>query len=223
MTAMATGSGESRAKTTLLLVRHGQSMGNKLGRFGGHTATPLTDLGQRQAQATADAIVRAHEPTAIVSSDLARAVSTAQPIAAASDLSIEQHAGLRERSVGILDGKSFEETKVDHPELWAQLLERSSDFCPPEGESIDAVIERVGTALAHVVDAHAGGCVVVVSHAIALHHTLCHIAGAVHASPMRLRFRLDNCSVSTVARDQHGWTIRALNNTAHLADVMSHM
>ena len=42
--------------TRVLLVRHGQSEGNAEGRFGGHTATPLSARGRRQAEATARAL-----------------------------------------------------------------------------------------------------------------------------------------------------------------------
>jgi len=36
--------------TKLFLIRHGQSAGNAEGRFGGHSPTPLTPLGEKQAE-----------------------------------------------------------------------------------------------------------------------------------------------------------------------------
>ncbi len=42
--------------TRVLLIRHGQSEGNAAGRFGGHTATPLSARGRKQAEATAQAL-----------------------------------------------------------------------------------------------------------------------------------------------------------------------
>ena len=66
--------------TQVLLIRHGQSLGNAESRFGGHSPTPLSEFGRIQAAATARAL--AHEQiTAIYSSDLFRAVETAQPTA----------------------------------------------------------------------------------------------------------------------------------------------
>ena len=66
--------------TKLFLIRHGQSAGNAEGRFGGHSATPLSELGQEQARLTAKALAK-ESIGAIYSSDLLRAVQTAEPLA----------------------------------------------------------------------------------------------------------------------------------------------
>ena len=66
--------------TSVLLIRHGQSKGNAERRFGGHTATPLSARGRKQAEATARTL-KSNHLTAIYSSDLARAVETARPLA----------------------------------------------------------------------------------------------------------------------------------------------
>src|ERR671920_988022 len=95
-------------RTRVLLVRHGQSQGNAERRFGGHSPTPLSELGRRQAEATANALA-AEGVTAIYSSDLLRAIQTAEPLARATGLEIRQTAALRERSVGLMEGLTFEE------------------------------------------------------------------------------------------------------------------
>ena len=89
--------------THVLLIRHGQSQGNAERRFGGHTATPLSPRGRRQAQATARAL-QSEELTAIYSSDLARAVETAQAVATLTGLPINPTSAFRERSVGVMEG-----------------------------------------------------------------------------------------------------------------------
>ncbi|MDQ3063232.1 MAG: histidine phosphatase family protein, partial [Acidobacteriota bacterium] len=66
------------AITKLYLVRHGQSDGNAEGRFGGHSPTPLSALGLQQADLTAQVLAK-EKINAIYSSDLFRAVQTAQP------------------------------------------------------------------------------------------------------------------------------------------------
>src|SRR4051812_22878278 len=94
--------------TRVLLVRHGQSQGNAEGRFGGHTATPLSARGCRQAAATAQALCS--EPlSAIYSSDLPRAVETARPLSRLTGLEIQSREAFRERSVGVMEGLTFEE------------------------------------------------------------------------------------------------------------------
>src|SRR6185295_16805072 len=94
--------------TTLLLVRHGQSEGNAERRFGGHTATPLSPLGLTQAQATANALA-SESITAIYSSDLRRAIQTAEPLSQLTGLPIISTEAFRERSVGVMEGLTFED------------------------------------------------------------------------------------------------------------------
>src|SRR5262247_211745 len=96
-------SGMSLSATHVLLIRHGQSEGNAERRFGGHTATPLSLRGRRQATATAEAL-KNDSITAIYSSDLARAVETAQPLATLTRLPVNTAEAFRERSVGVMEG-----------------------------------------------------------------------------------------------------------------------
>jgi len=88
--------------TNVLLIRHGQSRGNAERRFGGHTATPLSARGRNQAQATARTL-KSESVTAIYSSDLARAMETAQPLAKMTGLPINGTRAFRERSVGVME------------------------------------------------------------------------------------------------------------------------
>src|ERR1700692_3285815 len=66
--------------THVVIIRHGQSQGNAEGRFGGHTDTPLSARGRKQAAATASALA-SEKFDAVYSSDLPRAIETATPLA----------------------------------------------------------------------------------------------------------------------------------------------
>jgi 2,3-bisphosphoglycerate-dependent phosphoglycerate mutase len=207
--------------TTLLWVRHGEADSNRDDRCGGHSDAALTAHGQRQAEAAAEALRRV-EPTAIVSSDLVRAHQTAEPIAEATGLPIALDPGLRERSVGILDGLSFAEAELRHPELWARLRARDPDAVPDGGETHAAVYARVAAAIDRIVVDHAGGRVVVVSHGLALYHAFSHVCGLGDPGPGHRVFVLvDNASVSRVehrpSEAAHPrWRIVTLNDTSHL-------
>src|SRR6185369_16446106 len=93
--------------THVFLVRHGQSRGNAEGRFGGHTDTPLSLRGRKQARAAADALVK-ENLTAIYASDLARSLETALPLAKLTRLQVQAASEFRERSVGVMEGLTFE-------------------------------------------------------------------------------------------------------------------
>jgi probable phosphoglycerate mutase len=107
--------------TDVVLIRHGQSQGNAEGRFGGHTDTPLSPLGRKQAEATATAL--ANEPfKAIYSSDLPRAIETASPLAQLTGVEIQPAEAFRERSVGVMEGLTFEEAaRTASGAVWSPL------------------------------------------------------------------------------------------------------
>ena len=94
-------------KTTILLVRHGESMGNVLKLFTGHSGYPLSDLGHTQAARTAEYIHANYQVDAVYSSDLPRAFQTAEHIAKAFKLPVITHAGLREIYAGDWENERF--------------------------------------------------------------------------------------------------------------------
>src|SRR5690348_6226079 len=98
----------------ILLLRHAQSQGNEEGRFGGHGPTPLTAHGRAQAELTAKALAREGGLTAILSSDLVRAVRTAHAVSQATSVDVVTTTELRERSVGIFTGLTFTEAETRH-------------------------------------------------------------------------------------------------------------
>ena len=129
------------SSTQVLLIRHGQSQGNAEGRFGGHTATPLSNRGRKQAEATAKAL--ASEPSAaIYSSDLERAIQTAEPLGKLTNLTIHTTDAFRERSVGVMEGLTFEDAAEQHPEQYAALLHRDFEHVLTGGESYRQLLDR---------------------------------------------------------------------------------
>ncbi|ACY16008.1 histidine phosphatase family protein [Haliangium ochraceum] len=216
---MTAGSIEAPEATTLALVRHGESMANHEGRIGGHGPTPLTELGRRQAQRTAEAIAAALRPTAIISSDLPRARQTAEPIIAATGLEPSWDVRWRERSLGVLDDLLFTDIENRYPDEWKRMRGRDLALCPEGAETLDQVFGRVGEGLSALLDNHAGGRVVVVSHALAIFHTLAHIFGL--GSPSRglgVFALVGNCSISRFRRVGDMWFVDAINDASHLRD-----
>ncbi len=200
-------------KRTLLLVRHGESEGNAGRMFTGHSASPLSPLGERQAEAVADALAPL-APTALYSSDLVRALDTIAPLAARTGLAVASDPRLRERDMGSFVGVRFEELEAQQPEAWRALRTRDPEFTPPGGESHRQCGARVNLAIDDILAAHATGVVVVVSHGVALHHVIRRLLRSDDAG---LVFPSENCAVHrfdwsepTVMR------VSSLNDTRHL-------
>jgi broad specificity phosphatase PhoE len=204
--------------TRILLVRHGQSLGNAEGRFGGHSPTPLSELGHRQAEATGRALAR-EGVNAIYSSDLLRAVQTAEPLARATGLEINRTDALRERSVGLMEGLTFEDAAEAHPEEYAALLRRDFEHVLAGGESYRQLLDRAAAELDRAAELNRGGTLAVFSHTGTICILALHLMGALDAPHLKPVWLFSsNCGVSRF-EIEHGGLIRvkALNDTRHLA------
>jgi probable phosphoglycerate mutase len=142
--------------TRVLLLRHGQSTWNAMGRWQGQADPPLSPLGEAQARAAAEVL----EPfDAVVASDLRRARRTAEIIAEASGGGpVEIEEGLREADVGPWSGLTRDEIEQRWPG-WLAAGRR-----PPEAERPAEIAARVVAALEHVHAAHPGASVLAVTH-----------------------------------------------------------
>ena len=204
-------------RTRILLVRHGQSLGNAEQRFGGHSPTPLSGLGFAQAEATAHAL-RGEGVAAIYSSDLLRAVQTAEPLARATGLEIVRTDAFRERSVGRMEGLTFEEAARQFPEEYAALLRRDFEHVLLGGESYRQLLDRAARELDAAVERHRGRTVAVFSHTGTICILVLHLMGALDAPELRpVWISTSNCGVTRIDIN-HGGLLRvaAVNDTRHL-------
>jgi probable phosphoglycerate mutase len=206
--------------THVLLVRHGQSEGNAERRFGGHTATPLSPRGRRQAQATARAL-KSEELTAIYSSDLARAVQTAQPLATLTGLPVSATTAFRDRSVGVMEGLTFEKAAQQHPKEYAALLRRDFEHVLAGGESYRQLLDRAWQKLDEIIAQNQGGKIVVFSHTGTICILALHLMGALDAPELKpVWITSANCGVTRFELHDDGLVrVLTLNDTRHLSGV----
>jgi probable phosphoglycerate mutase len=207
----------TNTSTRILFIRHGQSEGNAARRFGGHTATPLSALGHRQAEATARALSR-ESITAIYASDLPRAVATAAPLAALLNLEITESDAFRERSVGHMEGLTFEEAAQKFPEEYAALLRRDFEHVLLGGESYRQLLDRAAHALDRAIAANQGGTIAIFSHTGTICILALHLMGALDAPTLRpVWLASANCGISRFELRFDGFIrVLALNDTRHL-------
>jgi broad specificity phosphatase PhoE len=204
--------------THVLLIRHGQSEGNAERRFGGHTATPLSPRGRRQAQATARAL-KDEELTAIYSSDLARAVETAEPLAKLTGLQIHLARALRERSVGVMEGLTFEDAAQQHPEQYAALLRRDFEHVLTGGESYRQLLDRAWQKLDELIAENKGGKIAVFSHTGTICILALHLMGALDAPDLKpVWISNANCAITRFELRDDGFVrVLTINDTRHLS------
>jgi 2,3-bisphosphoglycerate-dependent phosphoglycerate mutase len=202
------------AETTVIMVRHGQTRWNCELRFQGQSDSPLSELGECQARA-AGARLATMKIDALYSSDLGRALRTAQLIAGQTGHEIVVDARLRERNFGIFEGLTIEEIEARHPEVLVQWRTRDAQYAIPGGETAHSIYERMVACLDDLADRHAGRTIAVVSHGLSLDAFYRHVAAIPLTAPRTLK--LLNASLNTFYRRGAGWTLGPLCDVAHLA------
>lgn len=197
---------------SLLLVRHGRTAHNARGLLLGRTDPDLDDLGRRQAAAVGAAISsgRFGPVAAVVSSPLARAVQTASAIGepvVADDRLIE------------LDYGDFEGVPVAElpPATWAEW-QADVEFCPPGGESLAELGERVRAAcIEWAATEGPPGAIVMVSHVSPVKAATAWALGV--GDQIAWRAHLDNASISQVLMRGDRPVLSLFNATDHLAGI----
>ena len=198
----------------LLLIRHGETALN-VARVLQPAATPLSERGLAQAAALGQRLKSAGL-RAIVSSDLPRALQTAQAIAAASGLPVLTTPLLHERNFGDLRGQRYDALNYDP---------MTAIEAPPNGESADQFAQRCAQAWLDVLQRQAslgggaGGRLAVVTHGLVLRAWLQpeRVDMAHCAAPAAWA----NTSISVVnATPPHH--VEVLNCTQHLDGLAAH-
>jgi len=142
--------------TELLVIRHGQSEWNAIGRWQGQADPALSELGRRQAAVAAASIGGVD---GIVSSDLQRALETAEIIAeqlGVGPVMIDER--LRERDAGEWTGL----VKSEIDKRWPGYLEKSQ--FPPGFEQTAALVARAVAAVDDIGAEHPGASLLIVTH-----------------------------------------------------------
>ena len=152
----------------ILLVRHGESEWNAVGRWQGQADSPLTELGRQQAKAASRAL---GSVDAVACSDLQRALVTADIIA--SELGVGPvivDAGLRERDAGQWSGLTRAEIHRDWPGYLPDDPARRDGPAPPEvrrppgWESDEDLRTRALEALGRLAEVVGDGQAVAITH-----------------------------------------------------------
>ncbi len=202
----------------LLLIRHGQSMGNSNGVIQGHLDFELSELGWRQARATAERLGE-ERIDRVVSSPLRRATETAGLIAASLGLEVETDAALLEYNIGMIAGLTGAEVRNRHPEI-VEAYRRGERPVLPGEEGRDVFLKRVVGALDLFRDS--GQTVVAVAHGGVI-GALCYAAlGLDYRLPGM--FEVANCSITEITVDRSGrLVLQHHNDTCHLGELTTVM
>jgi probable phosphomutase (TIGR03848 family) len=197
------------SSTLILMVRHGQTPTTGTSLPGRAPGLHLAETGQQQAEAVAARIAELDRVDAIYASPLERARETAAPIGKARGLKVGIDKGLLECDFGDWTGSLLKDL-MKLPE-WQTVQKFPSGFRFPNGESFTDMQSRMVNALDRLRAVHAGGVVVVVSHADPIKAAVAQAMGT-HLDLFQ-RIVISTCSVSAVAYGMTGPVVLTVNST----------
>ena len=203
--------------TRICIVRHGETDWNVEKRIQGHTDVPLNAVGR--AQALAMAFNAAHQRfQAIYSSDLVRALETAQVLAQREDQEVKCLPQLRERHYGLFQGITAEEGAERYPQAYAHYVARDLDYDFDTGESLRRFAERVTAGIDWLVRHHSGQTIAAVSHSGVLDVVYRRATGRPLHTPRD--FVIPNCALNWFHFDGQGWHLEAWADRHYLHEVL---
>jgi len=200
-------------RTSIWLVRHGQTELNKARRYQGATDGPLTPFGLRQADALARRLQRIPFKLAIVSPS-ARARLTAEVILGDRAAPMIDDPRWAETHHGRWEGLTYAEVRARFPHEAAARFADALNGRPSGGESLAEVAARVAAGWAALLEQNPAGRVLVVTHATPIQLVLCALSGISPA--LHWRWRIDLGSITALDLYGAGAIIRMVNEVARL-------
>ena len=197
----------------ILLVRHGETKLNSTHRFQGQIDVELGEDGLRQIEKIRDRLAT-HSIAAVYSSDLQRALVTAETIASRHELEVITCPELREINFGECEGLTFEEICQLYPEMSELWSDWNSQMRFPGGESVDELSTRVSKCLNRLEKHTPEQTILIVSHSTPLRLILCSLM-EIELEHWR-QLRLDTASLSILDIYQQLAILSLLNDTSHL-------
>ncbi|MTI61592.1 MAG: alpha-ribazole phosphatase [Firmicutes bacterium] len=148
----------------LFLIRHGQTDWNLAHRYQGQGDISLNKTGISQAVRVASYLT-AEEIDGIFSSDLQRAVVTAEKIAQYhQDIELKTLPALREMDFGQWEGLKYQEIEREYPVHLKKWSENPGEITPPGGESLLELQTRVISQVEEICQENQGNNLVLVTH-----------------------------------------------------------
>jgi probable phosphoglycerate mutase len=201
-------------KTTVLLIRHGETEWNTLGKFQGCTDIALSEEGIKQAKLLKDRLNG--EFDYIYSSPLSRAFETANIVASSTDKKVNIAKEIREINFGEWEGLTIHEIAENYPEnfkVW-RTDKVESKICGGDLSMLNAS-NRAKNCVLDIIDEHKGKKIVIVAHGGIIKAALIGLFG--WEMTMYHKMALGNTCINTLTFDNDlNPALVSLNDTNHL-------
>lgn len=200
--------------THLIAIRHGETEWNSQGRFQGHLNSVLSAEGLVQAERLGERLA-AEGFDLLLSSDLGRALQTANAVAGHSGHQVVVEPRLRERRMGIFQGLTPAEAQARYPEEYARFRGHDPDYVIPDGESVRQLFERSVACFTELATRHRGLTLATVTHGGVLAMLYRHARAMPLHAPRD--FPLYNTGINRFSHHRGAWHLRSWGELGHLA------
>jgi probable phosphoglycerate mutase len=202
---------------TLYFLRHGQTTLSRDDSFCGSGLDPeLTSEGLEMAQAFA-AAYRSKSWSAIYSSNLQRAISSAQPLCDAVGMKLQMNPDLKEIAYGKWEGLTKEQVEREYHDDYTNWLADPAWHAPTGGELATTVARRGLGVIENIKQQFSEGNVLVVSHKATIRIILCDLLG-IDVGSFRHRLGCPVGSVSVMEFTPEGPLLHSLAERSHLSE-----
>jgi broad specificity phosphatase PhoE len=201
----------------LLLIRHGQSVGNAQRRMQGWSDIDLDETGVAQAVALGERLRCEHQVSALYTSTLRRAQHTAEVVGSRIGLCPQLDERFMEFDHGALTGMTFDEIEQSFPDI-VKVWRSTADWADiPRQEDRGSFFHRVMAGIDDIVGTYRDGQeVAVVSHRGALSAIVDGLVGLGYRQ--RPPWHFDNASLSIVEVGGVRPRVVLLNDCSHLRE-----
>tara|TARA_B100000029_G_scaffold97026_1_gene87320 strand:- start:175 stop:858 length:684 start_codon:yes stop_codon:yes gene_type:complete len=197
----------------LYIIRHGETEWNAQHRAQSHTDIPLSAVGRRQAQCTAERLKDVDFDIAY-SSDLHRAKETAEIILGERNVQVNTLTSLREYDKGVFEGLHRSEYSLKYPDQYQASLTKDLDFAPESGESVRQVHGRVSEFGRFITSEHPNEDILIAGHGGSLRALVVHLLSLSMETTWKLA--TSNCSVTIIDIHPANNVLYLYNDTSHL-------
>ena len=190
--------------TQITIIRHGETHWNLEQKYQGQLDSDLTGKGIRQVKKTAQ-LLKNKPFDVFYSSDLGRAVESAEILNHDLNLDITLCPELRERNFGGIQGMSKETIAQQYPELYRQLNFHNVNFSVDDGETFQAFYERVIKSMVHIEKQNRGQRILIMAHGGILNCLFRYINDIPLEAPRR--FSIPNGGINAFTVNEDTWMI----------------